>query len=367
MRGEAAVAGGEVLGEAAGPRHAQGEHDVGLHDVEGVGLDERAHPGGVVEHLPRGDPQAGVVGAQQPVAGHVRVGQRLLDPARARTRRAGARAGGSPRARLRAGCRPGMRQAWFRSTRTSSRSPTAVADGGHRRHAELRVARVDPDLDGPETPGRPARPRPRPASRAAAPSTTTRTPATGRRRRRTAPTPAAPRPGPRMSHSATSSGQNRPPWNAIDSIRRTWGSIASGSVPRKWSTCGAKPAMVSPEPMPTTPSSVSTRTTVAAKRRRGSGSHAACMGGSRAISCSVTRMAVIFTAVPRSRGAAARGGPGPAAGALRTRRACGERKAPGELGRWRPGRGRGATSTCWRRSPRPRPSPRVSASPGWRR
>ena len=42
----------------------------------------------------------------------------------------------------------------------------------------------------------------------------------------------------------------------------------------------SKPSIVSPDPMPTTPSSVSTRTIVAAKSVRGTGSHAAGNGGS---------------------------------------------------------------------------------------
>ena len=42
----------------------------------------------------------------------------------------------------------------------------------------------------------------------------------------------------------------------------------------------SNPSIVSPDPIPTTPSSVSTRTIVAANERRGTGSQAAGNGGS---------------------------------------------------------------------------------------
>src|SRR4051812_44563862 len=61
---------------------------------------------------------------------------------------------------------------------------------------------------------------------------------------------------------------------------RTWRAIASGSRPTKRSAYASKPSIVSPEPTPTSPSSVSTRTTVAAKLARGTGSQAAENGGS---------------------------------------------------------------------------------------
>ena len=54
--------------------------------------------------------------------------------------------------------------------------------------------------------------------------------------------------------------------------------------------------MVSPEPYPVTPSSVSTRTRVASKARRGTGSQAARNGGSSGSRIRSSRIAVIFTA-----------------------------------------------------------------------
>ena len=57
----------------------------------------------------------------------------------------------------------------------------------------------------------------------------------------------------------------------------------------------SKPSIVSPEPMPTTPSSVSTRTIVAANDRRGIGSHAAGNGGSSGTTSRSRRIAVIRT------------------------------------------------------------------------
>ena len=57
----------------------------------------------------------------------------------------------------------------------------------------------------------------------------------------------------------------------------------------------SKPSIVSPDPMPTTPSSVSTRTIVAAKERRGTGSQAAGNGGSSGSTRRSRRMPVIRT------------------------------------------------------------------------
>ena len=54
--------------------------------------------------------------------------------------------------------------------------------------------------------------------------------------------------------------------------------------------------MVSPEPYPVTPSSVSTRTSVASKCLRGTGSQAARNGGSSGSRIRSSRIAVIFTA-----------------------------------------------------------------------
>src|SRR6516225_9155821 len=59
--------------------------------------------------------------------------------------------------------------------------------------------------------------------------------------------------------------------------------------------------MVSPEPYPVTPSSVSTRTRVASKACRGTGSQAARSGGSSGSRIRSSRMAVIFTTVPARR------------------------------------------------------------------
>src|SRR5215471_4613561 len=59
--------------------------------------------------------------------------------------------------------------------------------------------------------------------------------------------------------------------------------------------------MVSPEPYPVTPSSVSTRTRVASKARRGTGSQAARSGGSSGSRIRSSQMAVIFTTAPAHR------------------------------------------------------------------
>jgi hypothetical protein len=53
--------------------------------------------------------------------------------------------------------------------------------------------------------------------------------------------------------------------------------------------------MVSPEPYPVMPASVSTRTRVASKCRRGTGSHAASKGGSSTSRIRSRRIVVIFT------------------------------------------------------------------------
>src|SRR5689334_2951527 len=96
-----------------------------------------------------------------------------------------------------------------------------------------------------------------------------------------------------MSQSATSSGQYRPAWKSIVSRARTWRAIASGSRPMNRCAKASNPSIVSPDPTPTTPSSVSTRTIVTGKRVRGSGSHAAGNGGSSGTTSRSRRMAVI--------------------------------------------------------------------------
>ena len=54
--------------------------------------------------------------------------------------------------------------------------------------------------------------------------------------------------------------------------------MASGSWPMNRCSNASNPSIVSPDPMPVTPSSVSTRTMVAANERRGTGSQAAGNG-----------------------------------------------------------------------------------------
>jgi hypothetical protein len=71
--------------------------------------------------------------------------------------------------------------------------------------------------------------------------------------------------------------------------------MASGSRPVNKGSNGSKPSIVSPEPCPVTPSSVSTVTKVASKWRRGTGSQAAWNGGSRGSRIRSSRMLVIFT------------------------------------------------------------------------
>src|SRR4051794_10532072 len=98
-----------------------------------------------------------------------------------------------------------------------------------------------------------------------------------------------------MSHSAASSGQYRPAWKSIVSRTRTCRAMASGSWPMKRCSKASKPSIVSPEPMPTKPSSVSTRTMVTANEVRGTGSQAAGNGGSRGTRRRWRRMAPILT------------------------------------------------------------------------
>src|SRR5271166_4118468 len=71
--------------------------------------------------------------------------------------------------------------------------------------------------------------------------------------------------------------------------------MLSGSCPVNSDSNGSKPSIVSPEPYPVMPSSVSTRTRVASKWRRGTGSQAAWNGGSRGSRIRISRIAVIFT------------------------------------------------------------------------
>src|SRR5689334_81755 len=96
-----------------------------------------------------------------------------------------------------------------------------------------------------------------------------------------------------MSHNAASSGQYRPAWKSIVSSERTCRAIASGSCPTNSDSKASKPSIVSPDPIPTTPSSVSTRTTVTGNVVRGTGSHAAGNGGSSGTTSRSVRMAVI--------------------------------------------------------------------------
>jgi hypothetical protein len=97
-----------------------------------------------------------------------------------------------------------------------------------------------------------------------------------------------------MSHSAASSGQYRPAWKPIDSMVLTCSAMDSGSRPVNSGSNGSKPSIVSPEPYPVTPSSVSTVTRVASKWRRGTGSQAGWKGGSRGSRIRSSRMLVIL-------------------------------------------------------------------------
>ena len=103
---------------------------------------------------------------------------------------------------------------------------------------------------------------------------------------------------PMMSHSAASSGQYRPAWKLMVSRTRTCLAICRGSWPTNRSAYVSKPSIVSPEPYPVRPSSVSTRTSVASNQRRGTGSQAARNGGSRGRRSRSSRIAVIFTRTP---------------------------------------------------------------------
>ena len=128
---------------------------------------------------------------------------------------------------------------------------------------------------------------------------------------------------PMMSQSAASSGQYRPAWKLIVSST---------------ATCARDPQRVAADEqrrerleavhgvaraVPVTPSSVSTRTSVASKWRRGTGSQAARNGGSSGSRSRSSRIAVIFTAARA--GAAARDA---------------ARRSPGQRGVSAPGYGR---------------------------
>ena len=171
-----------------------------------------------------------------------------------------------------------------------------VARRGHRRETLLEPVRVDPDLERPEAlvaagaaPIRPARP-------AAAATRTRRRPGCPSSAPPNSVATGSPATLPMTSHSATSSGQYRPAWKSIVSSVRTWRAMASGSCPTNRCSNASKPSIVSPDPTPTTPSSVSTRTIVAANERRGCGSQAAANGGSSGTISRSRRMAVMRTA-----------------------------------------------------------------------
>src|SRR3954470_15155725 len=82
---------------------------------------------------------------------------------------------------------------------------------------------------------------------------------------------------------------------------RTWRTMRSGSWPRKRCSNASKPSIVSPDPIPTRPWSVTTRTTVAENDRRGTGSHAATNGGDSGVrSRSSSIRSISTTSDPRS-------------------------------------------------------------------
>ena len=72
--------------------------------------------------------------------------------------------------------------------------------------------------------------------------------------------------------------------------------MASGSSPMNRCSKASNPSIVSPEPIPTTPSSVSTRTIVTGNDDRGTGSHAASNGGSSGTTTRVRPMRLILIA-----------------------------------------------------------------------
>src|SRR5262245_46604449 len=69
--------------------------------------------------------------------------------------------------------------------------------------------------------------------------------------------------------------------------------MASGSSPTNRCSKASNPSIVSPEPRPKTPSSVSTRTLVTGNVVRGTGSHAAANGGSSGTTSRASRTAVM--------------------------------------------------------------------------
>ena len=174
---------------------------------------------------------------------------------------------------------PGMRQPWLRSTMISMLDATAARTASTAlRPSSMRFVSIRSFS------------APNPCSRSA--SADSARSATGRRspveayagRASRAPprsfavgTPSA---FPARSQRAASKGQYRPAWNVIVSSTLTCRSMSSGSCSTKSSVNRSKPSIVSPEPIPEIPSSVSTTTSVASTAWRGSGSQAAENGGS---------------------------------------------------------------------------------------
>ena len=133
-----------------GRGHPGREDDVGLVDVEGIGLEGREQLVERARHLAAGDPHAGAEARRRRQSAQVRAGERLLEPQdvvlrEARRRSPRASTGSSEAGRV-AGHPPGLVQVDHDRHRIADR----VAGRGDRREALVQPPRVDPDLQRPE-------------------------------------------------------------------------------------------------------------------------------------------------------------------------------------------------------------------------
>ena len=206
VRGEPAVAPQRQLGERARARDPEREHDVGLVDVERIGLEREPQLLERARHLTAGDPHAGLL-AQRP---HARRDLRRPAAPRPTARRSSRRrsttrrASAGPRPRSMS---PAIRHHWLRSTMIVEPVADRRAHRRDDRDALVEPVARDPDLDRAEAAlhERAARPRrAAPAIAQLAPRRVGGTPPSAPPSSTATGWPAA---CPSRSHSAASSGQ----------------------------------------------------------------------------------------------------------------------------------------------------------------
>ena len=150
VRREPAVPRERELGDGPRPEHAGGQDDVGLVDVEGVGLDRGDELGERPGHLAAGDPDARRGRPQRRQSLQVGAGQRLLDPQDAERGEARRRSRERRPDRASGVVSPAIRQPWLRSTMIAIESPTASRVAATAARPVLELARIDPDLERAE-------------------------------------------------------------------------------------------------------------------------------------------------------------------------------------------------------------------------